>query len=131
MEAQGPATRLAISPRGSLLNELIEMIGIDRVARLIAAFGGLRLYVPHEPAPGDTLSETVGYEAALALAKGFGGDRIEIPNPTVRASRIIELRARGLRIGDIARSQHCTMRRVYQVLAEARRKQSRPKLRRQ
>ncbi len=117
-------TRLAISARGALLKELVDMIGTDAAARLIAAFGGLRLYVPHEPGPGDTLSQTVGYDAALTLAKGFGGDRIEIPNPTARGIQIVELRASGVSIEDIARSQRCTVRRVYQVLAEARRTQT-------
>jgi len=117
-------TGLAVSPRGTLLKELISMIGIEGAARLTAAFGGLRIYVPHEPKPNDALSETVGYDAALTLAKGYGGDRIEIPNPTARGRQIIELRASGVSIDDIARSQHCTRRRVYQVLAEARRTQS-------
>jgi len=115
--------QLGVSPRGTLLKELISMIGIEGAARLIAAFGGLRVYVPHAPEPDDALSETVGYDAALTLAKGFGGDRIDIPNPPPRGTQILEMRASGVSIDDIARSQRCTRRRVYQVLAEARRKQ--------
>lgn len=118
------ATWLKIGPRASLLKELIETIGIDGASRLIAAFGGLRIYIPHTPQPDDTLSETVGYQTALTLAKSFGGDSVEIPNPTARGPQIIELRASGVSINDIARSQHCTRRRVYQVLAEARRARS-------
>ena len=122
--------RLTVNARSALLKELIEMIGVEGAERLIGAFGGLRLYVPQWPEPGDALSEAVGHQAAVRLAKVFGGDRIEIPNPTARGTHIIELRASGLRIDEIARAQHCTVRRVYQVLAEARRvrpqRQARP-----
>jgi hypothetical protein len=115
--------KLSLAGRGSLLNDIVSLIGIDRAARLIAAFGGMRVYVPHTPEPDDTLSNTIGHDAALTLAKIYGGDSIDVPNPTTRRIRIIELRASGVSIDVIARSLRCTRRRVFQVLAEARRDQ--------
>jgi Homeodomain-like domain-containing protein len=114
---------LLLAGRGSLLRDIVSLIGIDRAARLIAAFGGMRLYVPHAPGPDDTLSKLIGNEAACALARVYGGDRIDVPNPTPRRIQIIELRASGVSIDGIARSLRCTRRRVFQVLAEVRRKQ--------
>jgi len=114
---------LSLRGRASLLNELVSLIGIDSAGRLVAAFGGMRLYIPQSPEPEDTLSEAIGHLAALKLAGVYGGDRIDVPNPTPRRTRIIELRANGVSIDLIARSLHCTRRRVFQVLAEARRDQ--------
>ena len=68
----------------------------------------------------DSLSRLIGHEAACALAEIYGGDRIEIPNPPPRRVRILELRASGVSIDVIARTLHCTRRRVFQVMAEAR-----------
>ncbi len=112
---------LSLRGRGSLLKDIVSLIGIEDAARLIAAYGGMRLYVPHTPEPDDTLSQTVGHESAVLLAQVYGGDRIDVPNPTPRRFRIIELRASGVSIDVIARSLRCTRRRVFQVLAEARR----------
>lgn len=99
----------------------VELIGAEATAKLIERFGGTRVYVPHSPTPGDALAQTVGVEPALKLARTFGGERVEVPNPPPRRTRIIAMRAAGQSIESIARSLGCTRRRVFQVLAEARR----------
>ena len=106
--------------RSSVLDEISGLIGHEAATRLVAAFGGTRIYVPQFPEPDDTLSDSIGYHAALTLAQMYGGDRIEVPNPPPRRVKIIELRAGGLSVDAIARSLGCTRRRVFQVLAEAR-----------
>ena len=106
--------------RGALLEELIAVMGTPAAARLVAAFGGTRLYVPQTPDAGDALSGAVGHEAAIALAQIYGGDRLEVPNPTPRRVRIAQMRADGMSVDAIARALGCTRRRVFQVLAEAR-----------
>jgi len=106
--------------RGSLLNEIIGLIGLDGATRLIDAFAGMRLYVPESPEPDDLLSVSIGLDAAIKLGRFYGRDRIDVPNPTPRRIKIIELRANGESIDTIARSLRCTRRRVFQVLAEAR-----------
>ncbi len=117
-----PVVELLLSGRGSLLKEIVSVIGTERAARLVAAFGGMRLYIPHYPEPEDALSELIGNAAACALAQLYGGDRIDVPNPNPRRIQILELRASGISIDGIARSVHVTRRRVFQVLADARRK---------
>jgi hypothetical protein len=114
-----PATR-ANPPRLSMLQNLIDLIGRDAAAALVAAFGGTRVYIPQAPEPDDTLSALIGHLPACALAQIFGGDRVEVPNPPPRRMRILELRANGLTINAIARTLACTRRRVFQVIAEAR-----------
>lgn len=117
--ASHPAPR-ANAGRPSMLQNLIELIGHDGAAALVAAFGGTRVYVPQAPEPADTLSELIGHLPACALAQIFGGDRLEVPNPPPRQMRILELRAKGVTINAIARTLGCTRRRVFQVIAEAR-----------
>lgn len=107
-------------PRTSTLDHLAGLVGNDGATRLVAAFGGTRIYIPQTAAPDDALSASIGFPAATALAAIYGGDRIEIPNPTPRRVRIVELRASGLSIDAIALALHCTRRRVFQVMAEAR-----------
>lgn len=103
-----------------MLHDLIIVIGEEAAARLIAAFGGTRLYVPHSPEPGDALSNSIGFNAAIKLAQMYGGDRVDVPNPTPRRMRILQLRAAGYSVDAIARELGCTRRRVFQVLAEFR-----------
>jgi hypothetical protein len=107
-----------------MLDELAGSIGMDATSRLVDIFGGTRLYIPHSPDEDDLLTAAIGQEAACKLARIYGGDRIEVPNPTPRRTRIIELRETGCSVDAIARKLGCTRRRVFQVLAEARAKQS-------
>lgn len=104
-----------------MLGFIIGLIGEEATARLVANFGGTRLYVPHFPGPQDALARAVGVGAALKLAQTFGGERMEVPKPPPRRVQILELRAAGHSVEAIARTLGCTRRRVFQVLAEARR----------
>lgn len=104
----------------SMLEELIHIIGEEAARRLVADFGGTRLYVPHFPGEDDTLARSIGIAAAVKLARIFGGDRVEVPNPPPRRVRILTMRAAGHSVDQIARELRCTRRRVFQVLAEAR-----------
>jgi hypothetical protein len=57
----------------------------------------------------------------MKLAEMFGGERVELPKPPPRRMQILALRAAGRSVEEIARTLNCTRRRVFQVLAEARR----------
>ena len=103
-----------------MLGFIVELIGEEAAAKLIASFGGTRLYVPHSPCPDDALARVVGTEAALKLARMFGGERVELPKPPPRRSQILALRAAGRSVEEIARALSRTRRRVFQVLAQAR-----------
>jgi len=106
--------------RSSLLGELGAALGESAASRLIEAFGGSRIYVPHFPRPGDSLVSQIGMVAAAKLVRIYGGERLDLPNPNSRRTRILELRRGGLSVDAIARQIGCTRRRVFQVLAEAR-----------
>lgn len=105
----------------SILEELARTIGGEAAQKLIADFAGTRLYIPHLPGPEDPIVRSIGLAAALKLAHIYGGDRIDVPNPALLQARILAMRAKGYNIEAIARELHCTERRVYQVLAAARR----------
>ncbi len=98
----------------------MRAIGDHAADKLIADFGGRRLYILIAPGPDDQVSKSIGLIAALAMARSFGGDRLMIPLGTDqerRRSRIIEMRANHLSIPRIARQLRCTERYVYKVLA--------------
>jgi len=110
----------AAHERPSILSGLTELIGEEAADKLLQKFGGRRLYVPHLPQLGDVLTGAIGKAAAERLSELFGGDRVDVPNPTPRRTLIVRLRGAGLSVDAIAGVVHCTRRRVYQVLAEAR-----------
>jgi DNA-binding NarL/FixJ family response regulator len=106
-----------------MLGFIVEIIGEEAAAKLIASFGGTRLYVPHTPGADDALARAVGTGAAMKLARMFGGERVELPKPPPRRMQILTLRAAGSSVEEIARALNCTRRRVFQVLADARRRE--------
>ena len=106
--------------RSSIYVMLGRSIGDAKVEKLIAEFGGRRLYIPMAPGPRDRVTRSIGLVAALAMARMFGGDRLMIPLGTDqerRRARILAMRADRLSIPRIARRLHCTERYVYKVLA--------------
>jgi Mor family transcriptional regulator len=116
-----PRTHPAPAPH-SLFDDLVALVGRHCALKLVAEFGGARLYVPHEPGD-DALTRAVGRDACARLGRAFGGDRIMIPSSAkgeLRVARILELRASGSSIPKIARALQCTQRYVYKVLASNR-----------
>ncbi len=106
--------------RTSLYDQIGHSIGDDAADKLIADFGGRRLYIPVAPAPGDLVTRSIGLPAAMAMARVFGGDRLLIPVTTDHARRrvrIVAMRADHVSISRIAHELRCTERYVYKVLA--------------
>jgi len=104
----------------SLYNQIVRSIGDNAADKLIADFGGRRLYILMAPGPDDQVTKSIGLVAALAMARVFGGDRLVIPlgsDQERRRARIIAMRADHLSIPLIARQLRCTERYVYKVLA--------------
>jgi hypothetical protein len=104
----------------SLYNQIVRSIGDHAADKLIADFGGRRLYILMAPGPDDQVTKSIGLVAALAMARSFGGDRLMIPlgsDQERRRARIISMRADHLSIPRIARQLRCTERYVYKVLA--------------
>ena len=70
-----------------LYDQIGDSIGADAADKLIADFGGRRLYIPIAPARGDLITRSIGLLAALTMARAFGGDRILIPATCSHARR--------------------------------------------
>ncbi len=121
--APSPAPRFnpfVPSARTSLYDQIGNSVGDGAADKLIADFGGRRLYIPVAPAPGDLITRSIGLLAALAMARVFGGDRLLIPvtsNHARRRVRILAMRAEHVSISRIAHELRCTERYVYKVLA--------------
>jgi hypothetical protein len=98
-------------------------LGAEAADKLIADFGGRRLYIPMTPAAGDVVTSSIGLDAATAMARIFGGDRLLIPSSSIQSRRreqILRMRAARCSISRIARELRCTERYVYKVLAAGR-----------
>ena len=118
--------------RPTLYDQIGHSIGDDAADKLIADFGGRRLYIPLAPAPGGSITRSIGLPAALAMARAFGGDRLLIPVTsahTRRRVRIVAMRADHVSISRIAQELRCTERYVYKVLASTRAPECPPRLR--
>jgi hypothetical protein len=110
-------------PRSSLYDQIAHSIGGGAADKLIADFGGRRLYIPVAPGPGDLITRSIGLLAALAMARTFGSDRILVPvtsDYARRRVRIVAMRAKHVSISRIAQQLRCTERYVYKVLASMR-----------
>jgi hypothetical protein len=124
--APSPAPRFnsfADDAHTTLYDQIGHSIGGDAADKLIADFGGRRLYIPRVPTPGGTITRSIGLLAALAMARAFGGDRLLIPvtsDHTRRRVRIVAMRAEHVSISRIAQELRCTERYVYKVLASTR-----------
>ena len=123
---QMPAPRfnpLAVAARTTLYDQIVHSIGDDAADKLIADFGGRRLYIPIAPGPGDLITRSIGLLSALAMARTFGSDRLLIPvtsDHARRRVRIVAMRTENVSISRIARELRCTERYVYKVLAVCR-----------
>ena len=110
----------ASTERTTLYDLIVRSIGEDAADKLIADFGGRRLYVPIAPGPRDQIARSIGLRGAMAMAHTFGSDRILVPvtsNHLRRRARIVAMRADHISISHIARELRCTERYVYKVLA--------------
>ncbi len=69
----------AVAARTTVYDQIAHSIGGDAADKLIADFGGRRLYIPLAPGPGDLITRSIGLISALAMARVFGSDRLLIP----------------------------------------------------
>lgn len=73
----------------STFEKLVDAIGRPSAEKLIAEFGGRRIYVPVRAEPDSPIATAVGIESARTLSRLFGGERIrytDISWPAPRAS---------------------------------------------
>ena len=105
----------------ALLAEIAELCDRQAAMRLLAEFGGQRIYIPKNPGARSPLVGAVGAAFAQKIAAHYGGDYIEVPsaNPArARARRIARAVAESnASANDLAREHKVTRRWVNKLRA--------------
>lgn len=101
-------------------NTVVELIGDELATTLSATMGGARLYVPRYIGPHHPIAVTVGETAAGLLASKLSGEFILVPVLLGRHARIVQMKASGAKVDDIAIAVGCARRTVFDHLAQAR-----------
>jgi hypothetical protein len=110
----------ALAVKKSLLDTLIQVVGYQSAEKIIAEFGGARIWVPVRSTPDTKLTRILGNSAASALCARFGGDYLQIPNTITGDNiyrRIAELHRQGCKINDIALAVGRSRRTVFRLLS--------------
>ncbi|WP_425230225.1 hypothetical protein [Sphingomonas sp.] len=101
--------------------ELAALIGEEALVRLAEAFGGTRLYVPHQVSARHEIAQAIGLEAAQRLTARLAPDTINVPLARELRARHYRAQARSNR--DIARALGLTEDGVEKLFARVRRQQ--------
>ncbi len=114
--------RPRLNPRAPAIENIAKVIGAGAAARLIASFGGSRVYIGQRPGPEDPVARAIGHAPALKLGAIFGGDRVWMPRDAGHETRrrVARLRREGWSVARIARELRLCERHVYKVLARLR-----------
>ena len=109
-----------------VLAEVADVIGLDAAIKLVAHYGGTRLYVPDALVEQSPLMILVGRKAAERLINTYRGDVLWIPRCLValRAIRDRAITARhraGEKADALAREFNLTDRAVWHIISRARR----------
>ncbi len=91
---------------------LADLIGLEAALALVEAYGGTRVYIPHEPT--EWLADLVGEAAAAILCGTRSGENLEVP--LGRQWRVLVYKAQGLSRSAIARRLVCTESAVGRIL---------------
>jgi len=108
-----------------IAEDLGAILGYSAATRLMALYGGQKLYIPQRPDPEHKLCKLLGAAAMDNLIAEFGGGNLKIPSH-VEFDRLCLVRAvadliqSGRRVNDIAQTLAMSVRQVanYRVQAE-------------
>lgn len=92
---------------------LCRLIGPEATLALVEARGGIKVYIPEQPA-GSDLADIVGLDAAAKLSSTYARDWLRVP--LARPWRILCYKAAGLSYKQIALKAGCTDATVWEVL---------------
>lgn len=102
------------------------LIGREAVEKIMANYGGTRLYVPKSVAASHPLAELIGIDAAQALAASYGGEvHLDIPKGDAirrseRDERIACEREAGESVSSLARRYRLTERQIRTIYRKQR-----------
>lgn len=100
--------------------EAAELVGYEVIQKIMANFGGIRVYIAAQPTQGSALSRVIGKKAVMVLSKQYGGMTIEVPKGniaaiTLRNRMIAEDRKSGETVPAIARKYSLTERQIRYI----------------
>lgn len=103
-----------------VFQEVVQLIGEEAAAKLVAQYGGVRLYIPGKLSPKHPLRELLGQEIAQQLCGEFAGLAVEIPrghmSQIARRNRLIMAdRAAGMSQRERALKYHVTERTIRKI----------------
>lgn len=107
------------------LDEIVRVIGLPAALRLVQAFSGTRIYLPHPTRvkPHGPVARALGVEAAVQLSSWWPQCEIEIPKSDrlLRRARDRAIRAepKAMLVRDLAKKYDLTERQVYNIRASA------------
>ena len=118
--AQAQATKYP-----GVFQEAVQLIGEEAAAKLVAQYGGVRLYIPGTPRHGHPLHQLLGQEAAQQLSGEFGGMTVDIPRACMlhnaqRNTLILADRAAGMSQRELALKYRLTERTIRKIAKLAR-----------
>jgi hypothetical protein len=92
-----------------------ELIGDAAALKLVASYGGTRLYVAKSPRENSALARAVGWPAARRLARAYGGDELDVPRAEALRSKKRAILAASGSGREVARAVGTTERHVRRV----------------
>ena len=115
-----PRARAAVNYIG-VFQEVCQLIGEEAIAKLVAEYGGTRLYLPTMIKPEHPLCHLLGQEIAQKLAGEFSGLSVEIPRAVrlhigQRNALIFADRALGTSQRKLALKYRMTERNIRNIL---------------
>ncbi len=108
-------------PPPAELGEFVQALGAEDTLRLIEAYGGTSLWVPHtfDPARPNVAALIVEFDAPMvkAMVQRWGKGPLKVPNIKWWRARLY--RARGQEIARIARRLGVDVKTVWKYLSDA------------
>ncbi|MDP2144412.1 MAG: Mor transcription activator family protein [Gallionella sp.] len=103
-----------------VFQEIAQLIGDEAAAKLVAQYGGVRLYIPSMPKLEHAIHQLLGDEIAQQLCGEFGGLSVEIPRACIlqivqRNKLILADRAEGMTQRQLALKYHLTERTIRKI----------------
>ena len=116
-----------------LLQDWVELIGLDATMTIVQQWGGVHIYIPEVKTltPDHWLPQLIGMEKAVALAGIHGGDNPLVPMASRALEKLKEALIRidlgnGMSVRDIALKHRVHERRVWRIKASADRRNDEP-----
>lgn len=106
---------MPVSPK---LFDMIELLGKDVVGKIVAEWGGVRLYIPHRYRADHPLVQKLGEQASRTLMQYYCGETLSIPRKlfaSTKKAQIIEALLAGKPHRVVAREVEVSQRYVEKI----------------